>query len=223
MNSVGLSREAGAVIALNPDLVRGDDGLRRCAWGASSPEYVTYHDDEWGRPVTDDVRMYEKICLEGFQSGLSWLTILRKRNAFRRAFAGFVPGKVARFGPRDVERLLGDASIVRHRGKIEATIANARATLDVQERSGSLAEFVWSYEPPRGGRGSRPAPRRFGDLQSATPESKALSKEMLRLGFRFVGPTTMYAAMQALGITNDHLVGCHARAACTAARRELVL
>jgi DNA-3-methyladenine glycosylase I len=211
------------VLAANPDVVRGDDGLKRCAWGVSSPEYVTYHDDEWGRPVTDDVRMYEKICLEGFQSGLSWLTILRKRDAFRHAFAGFVPSKVARFGPRDVERLLGDASIVRHRGKIEAAIANARATLDVQDRSGSLAAFVWSFEPRRSGRGSRPAPRRFGDLQSVTPESRAMSKEMLRLGFRFVGPTTMYAAMQALGVTNDHLVGCHARAACTAARRELVL
>jgi DNA-3-methyladenine glycosylase I len=209
--------------AANPDLLRGDDGLRRCGWAASTPEYVTYHDDEWGRPVIDDVRMYEKICLEGFQSGLSWLTILRKREGFRRAFAGFVPAKVARYGPRDVERLLGDADIVRHRGKIEATIANARATVDVQDRYGTLAAFVWSFEPPRSGRRSRPAPRRFGDLQSATPESTALSKAMLRLGFRFVGPTTMYAAMQALGLTNDHLVGCHARGPCTAARRALVI
>jgi len=189
----------------------------------SAPEYVAYHDDEWGRPVTDDVRMYEKICLEGFQSGLSWLTILRKREAFRRAFAGFVPDKVARFGSRDVERLLRDAAIVRHRGKIEATISNARATLDVQERHGSLAALVWSFEPRRAGRGARRAPRRLGDLQAATAESKALSKEMLRLGFRFVGPTTVYAAMQALGVTNDHLVGCHARGACTDERRALVV
>jgi DNA-3-methyladenine glycosylase I len=207
--------------AANPDLVRGDDGLRRCRWGRSTPEYVAYHDDEWGRPVTDDVRLYEKLCLEGFQSGLSWLTILRKRDAFRRAFAGFDPQKVARFGPKDVERLLDDASIVRHRGKIEATIANAKATLEVQDQHGSLAAFVWSFEPPRRGRHARPAPKRFADVPATTDESKALSKDLLRLGFRFVGPTTVYAAMQSLGLTNDHLVGCHARAACTAARQAL--
>jgi len=189
----------------------------------SASEYVAYHDDEWGRPVTDDVRVYEKICLEGFQSGLSWLTILRKRDGFRRAFAGFVPEKVARFRTRDVERLLRDAAIVRHRGKIEATIANARATLEVQERYGSLAALVWSFGPPRAGRGSRRAPRRLDDLPAATVESKALSKEMLRLGFRFVGPTTIYAAMQSLGVTNDHLVGCHARAACARERRVIVV
>jgi DNA-3-methyladenine glycosylase I len=202
--------------AANPDLVKGEDGVRRCGWGTSAPEYLAYHDDEWGRPVTDDVRMYEKLCLEGFQSGLSWLTILRKRESFRRAFKGFVPEKVARFGPRDIERLLGDASIVRNRGKIEASIANARATLEVQANYGSLAALLWTFEP----RPTR-APRRFGDLPASTPESKALSKELLRLGFRFVGPTTVYAAMQALGLTNDHLVGCHARTACTAQRRGL--
>jgi DNA-3-methyladenine glycosylase I len=205
------------------DVVRGDDGIRRCRWSTSAPEYGAYHDEEWGRPVTSDVRMYEKICLEGFQAGLSWLTILRKREAFRRAFAGFEPEKVARFGERDVERLLGDAGIVRHRGKIEAAIANARATLDVQERDGSLASLIWAFEPPRRGRSSRPAPRRLQDLPSATSESKALSKELLRLGFRFVGPTTVYAAMQALGVTNDHLVGCHARAACSAERAGLAV
>jgi DNA-3-methyladenine glycosylase I len=204
------------------DLVRGGDGLKRCSWSTSAPEYVAYHDDEWGKPVVDDVRIYEKICLEGFQSGLSWLTILRKRESFRRAFAGFVPEKVARFGPRDMERLLGDAGIVRHRGKIEATIANAKATVGVQASHGSLAALVWSFEPPRAGRRSRPAPRHLHDLNAATPESKALSKELLRRGFRFVGPTTVYAAMQALGITNDHIVGCHVRAACTAERRALV-
>src|SRR2546423_3802441 len=138
----------------------------------SAPDYVAYHDDEWGRPVTDDIRLYEKICLEGFQSGLSWLTILRKREAFRRAFAGFAPEAVASFGDRDVERLLGDAGIVRHRGKIEATIANARATLEAQQRFGSLASFVWSFEPPRR---RRAAPRRLGDIASKTDESIALS------------------------------------------------
>jgi DNA-3-methyladenine glycosylase I len=209
--------------AANPDVVRGDDGRKRCGWSTSVPDYLGYHDDEWGRPVIDDVRMYEKVCLEGFQSGLSWLTILRKRDAFRRAFARFDPEKVARFGPRDVDRLLGDAGIVRHRGKIEATIANARATLDVQDRYGSLAALIWSFEPPRRGRGSRAAPRHLGDLPASTTESKALSKELLRLGFRFVGPTTVYAAMQSLGLTNDHLVGCHARASCAAERGALVV
>jgi DNA-3-methyladenine glycosylase I len=198
--------------------VRGDDGIRRCAWSNSTPDYAAYHDDEWGRPVVDDVRLYEKICLEGFQSGLSWLTILRKREGFRRAFAGFVPEKVARFSEGDVKRLLEDASIVRHRGKIEATIANARATLQAQSARGSLAELVWSFEPRRRGRS---VPVRLGDIASVTPESKALSKELKRYGFRFVGPTTAYAAMQSLGVVNDHLKGCHVRAACEQARRAL--
>ncbi len=199
-------------------VAKGDDGRRRCAWGLSSPEYVAYHDDEWGHPVVDDVRIYEKICLEGFQSGLSWLTILRKREAFRRAFAGFVPERVARYGPRDVERLLADAAIVRHRGKIEATIANAGATLRVRDQFGSLSTFVWSFEPRRRG---RRAPKRLGDIPSSTDESKALSKELVRLGFRFVGPTTMYAAMQSIGVVNDHLSGCFARSLCEAERRTL--
>ena len=185
--------------------------VMRCPWGEAPPEYRAYHDDEWGRPVVDDVRLYEKLCLEGFQSGLSWLTILRKRDGFRRAFAGFAPEKVARFTDRDVTRLLGDAAIVRHRGKIEATIANARATLEVQAQRGSLAELVWSFEPRRRG---RPVPARLGDLESTTPESKALAKELKRYGFRFLGPTTVYAAMQSLGVVNDHLRGCHARIAC---------
>jgi DNA-3-methyladenine glycosylase I len=197
---------------------RGDDGRRRCGWGDAPPEYRAYHDDEWGRPVVDDVLLYEKLCLEGFQSGLSWLTILRKRDGFRRAFAGFEPSKVARFGARDVQHLLRDAAIVRHRGKIEATIANARATLDVQDQEGSLAALVWSYEPRRRGRG---VPVRLGDLPPATPESTALSKELRRRGFRFVGPTTVYAAMQSLGLVNDHLRGCHVRTACERARAAL--
>ena len=197
---------------------RGGDGRKRCAWCTSAPDYVDYHDDEWGRPVLDDVRLYEKICLEGFQSGLSWLTILRKREGFRRAFAGFDPTKVARYGPRQVERLLGDAGIVRHRGKIEATIANARATLDAQDRHGSLAAVVWSYEPRRRGRA---APARLGDIAPMTAESKALSKRLAKLGFRFVGPTTAYAAMQSLGLVNDHLTGCHVRTACERDRRAI--
>jgi DNA-3-methyladenine glycosylase I len=168
-------------------VVRGEDGRRRCGWCAGAADYEAYHDDEWGRPVTDDVRLFEKICLEGFQSGLAWLTILRKREGFRRAFARFSPEAVAEFGPAEVERLLGDAGIVRHRGKIEATIVNARATLEAQRRHGSLAALVWSFEPPRRG---RPVPRRLGDLPTTTPDSVALSKELRRLGFRYVGPTT---------------------------------
>lgn len=201
-------------------VVRGDDGRQRCGWCVSAPDYVAYHDDEWGRPVVDDVRLYEKICLEGFQSGLSWLTILRKREGFRKAFAGFDPAAVAGFGPADVERLLADAGIVRHRGKIEATIANAAATLAAQEAHGSLAAVVWSFEPPRRG---RPVPKRLGDLSSTTAESVALSKALRRLGFRFVGPTTAYAAMESLGVVNDHLAGCWARAACEDERRTLSL
>jgi DNA-3-methyladenine glycosylase I len=194
----------------------GPDGRRRCGWCLAAPEYIAYHDDEWGRPVTDDVRLYEKLCLEGFQSGLSWLTILRKRDGFRLAFAGFEPLQVARFGERDVERLLGDAGIVRHRGKIEATIANARATLAVQERYGSLAALVWDFEPRRR---ARPVPERLGDLPAVTAESTALAKALRHHGFRFVGPTTAYAAMESLGLVNDHLKGCHVRVACNQARQ----
>ncbi len=193
------------------EVARGGDGVVRCPWCGDAPEYVAYHDEEWGRPVTDDVRLYEKLCLEGFQSGLSWLTILRKREGFRRAFAGFDPVVVAGYGPSDVERLLADAAIVRHRGKIEAAVANARATLEAQARHGSLAALVWSFEPPRSG---RPVPRRMGDLPATTPESTALARALKQLGFRFVGPTTAYAAMQSLGVVNDHLEGCDARRPC---------
>ena len=201
-------------------VVRGHDGRRRCGWCTSAPDYVAYHDGEWGRPVTDDVRLYEKICLEGFQSGLSWLTILRKRENFRKAFAGFAPEKVAAFGPADVERLLADSGIVRHRGKIEGTIANASATLAARERHGSLAALVWSFEPRRRGRA---VPKRLGDLSSITAESTALSKALRALGFRLVGPTTAYAAMQSLGLVNDHLSGCLVRTACEHDRRGMVL
>jgi DNA-3-methyladenine glycosylase I len=196
---------------------RGDDGLRRCGWSTGSSDYMAYHDDEWARPVIDDVRLYEKICLEGFQSGLSWLTILRKRTGLRKAFEGFDPDKVARFGERDVQRLLADASIVRHRAKIEAAIANARATLVVREQHGSLAALVWSFEPSR----RRKAPTRLGDLPSITPESTALAKALKGGGFRFIGPTTAYAAMQSLGLVNDHLARCHVRSACEADRRSI--
>src|SRR2546430_2093992 len=198
--------------------VAGEDGRRRCPWAGATAEYRAYHDDEWGRPVTDDIRLYEKLCLEGFQSGLSWLTILRKREGFRKAFAGFDPVKVASYTERDVERLLTNAAIIRNRGKIEATIANARATLEVQAQTGSLAELVWSFEPKRRGRA---APVRLGDLPATTPESTALSKELRRRGFRFVGPTTVYAAMQSLGVVNDHVAGCFARAECEPARAAL--
>jgi DNA-3-methyladenine glycosylase I len=201
-------------------VVRGDDRKRRCGWSVSAPEYVAYHDDEWGRPVTDDVRLYEKLCLEGFQSGLSWLTILRKRDAFRTAFAGFDPERVAGFGARDVKRLLNDAGIVRHRGKIEATIANAQATLEVQEQVGSLAALVWGFEPPRRG---RPVPERLGDVDSVTAESKALAAALRGYGFRFVGPTTAYAAMQSLGLVNDHFQGCHVRVPCNRLRQATVI
>jgi DNA-3-methyladenine glycosylase I len=199
-----------------PDVVRGGDSVRRCRWGASTPDYAAYHDDEWGRPVVDDLRLYEKLSLEGFQSGLSWLTILRKRDNFRAAFKGFDPEVVARFGARDVNRLLQDAGIVRHRGKIEASIANARGTLAAQDQHGSLGALIWSFEPKR-----RAAPRGFRDIPAKTPESAALSKELLRLGFRFVGPTTVYAAMQSCGLVNDHISGCAARRPCEDARKGL--
>ena len=193
-------------------LTKGDDGRRRCWWGGSTPEYVTYHDGEWGRPVRDDRGIYERLVLEGFQSGLSWLTILRKREGFRAAFANFDIETVARFGNRDVTRLLADASIVRHRGKIEAAIANAKAASALEV---PLAELIWSYAPA----GRRKAPRSLDDLPALTPESTALSKELKRRGFRFVGPTTAYAAMQACGVVNDHLSGCWVRAEVERERR----
>lgn len=200
------------------DLVTGIDGLGRCPWGASTPEYVSYHDTEWGRPVGDDDRIYEKLCLEGFQSGLSWLTILRKRDGFRRAFSEFDAEAVAGFGDAEVERLVADASIVRHRGKILAAIGNARATVSLRERGGSLAAVVWRYEPK-----PAKAPVRVSDLVAVTDASKALSKELVRLGFRFVGPTTVHSAMQSLGLVNDHLRGCAFREPCTADRASFTV
>jgi DNA-3-methyladenine glycosylase I len=199
-------------------LAPGPDRKARCVWAVSAPEYVRYHDEEWGFPQSDDVRLFEKICLEGFQSGLSWLTILRKREAFRRAFAGFDLEKVARFGARDVRRLVADAAIVRHRGKIESTINNARRACALVDEVGSLAAHVWSFEP---GPGSRPARLTWAALRAmaTTPESIALSKDLKRRGFTFVGPTTMYAFMQAVGIVDDHLDGCAIRPRAEKARR----
>jgi DNA-3-methyladenine glycosylase I len=180
-------------------IVRGDDGVARCSWGDSTPEYRVYHDREWGFPVADDTRLFEKLCLEGFQAGLSWLTILRKREAFRRAFKDFDFNQVARFTAPDIDRLMSDAEIVRNRAKIEATINNARATQELVHQEGSLATFVWRFE--RG-------------------DPKALAKELKQRGFRFVGPTTVYAFMQAMGLVNDHLEGCDARQAVAQARRR---
>jgi DNA-3-methyladenine glycosylase I len=191
-------------------LVLGDDGLARCWWCRSTPEYVAYHDAEWGRPVHDDTRLFEKICLEGFQSGLSWLTILRKRDDFRRAFAGFDYHRVARFNQRSVERLLKDPGIVRHRGKIESTINNAKRALEVEDEHGSLAAFFWEHVPPRSERPRRMTQSALMKL-SQTPTSTALSKELKRRGWSFVGPTTVYAFMQAMGLVNDHLEGCFVR------------
>ncbi len=192
--------------------------LVRC-WPISDPLYVAYHDDEWGRPVRDERRLLERLCLEGFQSGLSWLTILRKRENFRAAFAGFDPERVARFGADDVERLMADAGIVRNRAKIEATIANARATAALHEAGESLDALLWSFAPA-----AQPAPRTLHEMPATAPESKALARELKRRGFRFVGPTTAYALMQATGIVNDHIVDCIVRDAVQAeidAAREL--
>jgi DNA-3-methyladenine glycosylase I len=190
---------------------------RRC-WPTSDPLYVAYHDDEWGRPVRDDARLLERLCLEGFQSGLAWITILRKRERFRAAFAGFDAHALARFDDRDVQRLMGDAGIVRNRAKIEATIANARATVVLQEAGETLTELLWSFAPAA----PAPAPASLGEMPAATPESKALARELKRRGFRFVGPTTAYALMQATGIVNDHVAGCVVREAVEAERAAVL-
>jgi DNA-3-methyladenine glycosylase I len=189
-----------------------DDGLVRC-WTSSDQAYNAYHDDEWGRPVVDERSLYERLCLEGFQSGLSWLTILRKRENFRLAFRGFDPDRVACFGERDIERLLGDAGIVRHRGKIEAAVANARGVLALRDAGIPLEELMWEY------RRDGPAPAAW---VAETSESRELSKRLKAVGFRFVGPTTVYSALQACGIVNDHRADCHVREDVERARAELV-
>jgi DNA-3-methyladenine glycosylase I len=189
----------------------------RC-WPATDPLYVAYHDEEWGRPVTDERGLYERLCLEGFQSGLSWLTILRKRENFRLAFADFDPDVVARFGEGDVQRLLADAGIVRHRGKIEATIANARGALELREAGAPLHELVWSFAPK-----DYSTPQTTADWFAQTAESQALSKRLKAAGFRFVGPTTVWAAMQACGVVNDHLATCWVRDEVERAKASVVL
>jgi DNA-3-methyladenine glycosylase I len=198
---------------LKKGLVQSEDGEIRCWWGASDSLYSTYHDEEWGRPVTDDVRLFEKICLEGFQSGLSWLTILRKRENFRKAFRGFDFEKVAKSGERDVQRLLKDAGIVRHQGKIRSTSNNAERALDLVEEFGSLAEYFWQYEPKKSKRPRRMTYRALTQM-TESEESKAMSKDLKKRGWTFVGPTTAYAFMQAMGLVNDHLEGCGVRAEC---------
>lgn len=198
-------------------LARGEDGVVRCFWAVSDPLYTRYHDEEWGFPVADDRRLFEKICLEGFQSGLSWLTILRKRESFRAAFRGFDFDAVARYGKRDVARLLKDAGIVRHRGKIESTINNARRARELAAETGSLAAFFWSFEPAPADRPRRltwPVLRRM----PTTPASVALSRALKTRGWTFVGPTTAYAFMQAMGLVNDHVEGCAMRERAEKAR-----
>ena len=193
------------------EVVVGPDGMPRCWWGTSTPDYVAYHDDEWGCGVTSDARLFEKLCLEGFQSGLSWLTILRKRENFRNAFAQFDPASVAAFDEGDVARLLADAGIVRHGGKIRSTVNNAHRALEMIAECGSLAGFFWPYatfadQPPT-------------EIPPLTDTSKALSKELKQRGWTFVGPTTVYAFMQAMGLVNDHLGGCFARERAETSRR----
>ncbi len=189
----------------------GEDGLIRCWWPGQDPMYRKYHDSEWGNPVTDDTRLFEKICLEGFQSGLSWLTILRKRENFRSAFAGFDFREVAKFDDADIARLLADAGIVRHRGKIASTINNANRAIEMTQEFGSLSAYFWSHEPPAH---ELPERRDYASLVAAptTPASTRLSKDLKKRGWTFVGPTTCYAFMQAMGLVNDHLEGCHCRA-----------
>jgi DNA-3-methyladenine glycosylase I len=188
--------------------IAGADGQLRCPWGLSSPDYLDYHDDEWGRPVRDDTAMFERLCLEAFQSGLSWLTILRKRENFRTAFDGFQIETIAAYGADDVARLLADRGIVRNRAKIEAAVRNARATLELPS---GLATLVWEYAPSAGN--GQTAPQTLSELPASTPESKALSRDLKRRGFAFTGPITVYSTMQACGIVDDHLAGCFRRGA----------
>jgi DNA-3-methyladenine glycosylase I len=220
--SIGLGRNRGTITPVSTDGIRvGADGKPRCWWPGNDPLYREYHDSEWGWPVADDRRLFEKLCLEGFQSGLSWLTILRKRPNFREAFRGFEPAEIADFGDDDVERLMADAGIVRHRGKIHAAINNARRYAELVVETGSLAAYLWSYEPDPA---TRPAVLDHPTLLSmgVSPESTAMSKDLRRRGWSFVGPTTAYAAMEAMGIVNDHLSGCWVRPLVEEARSSFV-
>jgi len=202
-------------------IITGEDGKDRCFWHGNLPEYLRYHDEEWGRPVVNDIRLFEKICLEGFQSGLSWLTILRKRENFRAAFAGFDFEKVALFDDADIERCVADAGIIRHRGKIVSTINNARRAIALKQEFGSLARYFWSYEP---GTGDRPGmvDRAYIAANPTTPVSVRISKDLKKRGWTFVGPTTVYAFMQAMGLVNDHVEGCFCRSEVEAIRKALV-
>jgi DNA-3-methyladenine glycosylase I len=207
-------------MSLPAGLFEGADGAARCRWCAATPAYQHYHDHEWGFPVTDDRRLFEKLCLEGFQAGLSWLTILNKRENFRRAFANFDARKIAGFGAADVARLLADTGIVRHRGKIESTINNARRVLELREAFGSLAAYAWRFEPEAA---TRPRRMTLATLQgfATSAESIAMSKDLKKRGWSFVGPTTVYAFMQAMGLVNDHIEGCGAREKVLQARSRL--
>ncbi len=194
--------------------------MKRCSWPGEDALYIRYHDEEWGRPVTDDTRLFEKICLEGFQAGLSWITILRKRENFRKAFSGFDPATVARFTAKDVQRLLKDEGIIRHRGKIESTIKNARQALELIDEKGSLASYFWSWEPAAADR-PRTVTREALIEMTTSPQSIAMSKDLKKRGWSFVGPTTSYAFMQAMGLVNDHIHDCGVRADVEKARARL--
>lgn len=196
------------------ELLVGEDGRPRCPWGSQPEIYRLYHDEEWGRATTDDHRLFEKVCLEGFQAGLSWLTILRKRESFRSGFAGFDPASVSRFDEEDVARLLGDAGIVRHEGKIRSTINNAARALELIDEHDSLAGYFWGWAVP----GDAPP----AEIPGFTALSTAISKDLKRRGWSFVGPTTVYAFMQAVGLVNDHLDGCHVRLECEQSRRHVL-
>jgi DNA-3-methyladenine glycosylase I len=202
-------------------VARDNEVMERCWWAGTDPLYVKYHDEEWGRPVVDDTRLFEKICLEGFQSGLSWITVLRKRENFRNAFAGFDPATVARFGSRDVARLLKDEGIIRHRGKIESTINNAQRALELQDEFGSIAQYVWNFEPSPEDRPKRMT-RDALITMATSPASVTLSKDLKKRGWTFVGPTTVYAFMQAMGLVNDHLHTCPVRTECERERTQSV-
>ncbi len=205
----------------NDGIITGDDGRDRCFWPGALPDYLAYHDEEWGHPVDNDHRLFEKICLEGFQSGLSWLTILRKRENFRTAFAGFDFETVAKFGEQDVERLVNDAGIIRHRGKINSTINNAKRAIELRDEFGSLARYFWSFEPSAE---QRPAVMDWATLKAnpTTETSTRLSKDLKKRGWTFVGPTTVYAFMQAMGMVNDHIEGCFCREKLESIRAKFV-
>jgi len=208
-------------MAITRGLIRDEQGALRCWWAGNDPLYVQYHDCEWGRPVVDDDRLFEKICLEGFQAGLSWITVLRKREAFRQVFHNFNIARVARMGSREVARLLREPGIIRHRGKIESTINNAKRAMELRAEHGSVAAYIWQWEPDRRSRPPRLTKSRLVQLGPPS-EATALSQDLKRRGWSFVGPTTIYAFMQAMGLVNDHLEGCSCRNVVERARASLV-